>query len=338
MHYSSFLSTEYRINTGKHDKKEILSQMKATNSLHTTANDYALFIKGWLADMKLEGNEILKEAFTPQMSIEHDKWAAKQGLTTEERKKIAWGLGWGLQLNEKGKVECAFHSGDMNEWRALAAFDVPMDKKDKNSENNIEDDGVGKGIVFFANSKNGLILADKIINPDTIELKDGLKYIFDKFGFARKVELDFEDKEFDRICKIITRNELDIPALQEKGLIKITDRKNYGILSIKCEPDCSFYSRVIFNEFETFRKENKLDEKNGSIKILKIENKEEGEKDKILLLTIKIKDPKIYNRFIDKLQKEDILPTSIPTKNTESIESNYKTPTPFSTKLNLNDN
>jgi hypothetical protein len=92
--------------------------------------------------------------------------------------------------NEKGEIVRAFHSGDMNEWRAFVAI---------NLENKT-------GVVYFSNSRNGLILADKIISP-TVDLEDGFKYIFEKYGFARKIEPDWQKKEVERVSKIIATYE-----------------------------------------------------------------------------------------------------------------------------------
>ena len=161
--------------------------MSAANSLHTTPNDYARFVAGWLNDDRL------RDAFISKVSIMNDRWAAGQGLSDEDRKKVAWGLGIGLQIDSHGKSTRAFHSGDMNEWRAFVAIDLA----DKNK----------KGIVYFANSKNGLMLADDIISPN-VELDDGLKYVFQKFGFARKIEPDWQKNEVRRVVDIIETYEL----------------------------------------------------------------------------------------------------------------------------------
>ncbi len=55
----------------------------------------------------------------------------------------------------------AYHSGDMNEWRAWVAM-------------NLEDKSA---IVYFSNSHNGHILADSIIYPE-VEIDNVLNYLF----------------------------------------------------------------------------------------------------------------------------------------------------------------
>ncbi len=95
-----------------------------------------------------------------------------------------------LQGDENGEVTHAFHSGDMNQWRSFAVINI----KEKTD------------IVFFANSKNGLILADQILSS-VGNFKYGLNSIFQKFGFARNLEPGWQDKEIKRVFKIIKENE-----------------------------------------------------------------------------------------------------------------------------------
>ncbi len=304
---TNFLSPEYLDPTVVDEVR--LERMDAANSVHTTANDYALFIANWLTEMALEGNELLSQAFESQISMEADRWASNQGLLEEDRKKIAWSLGFGLQVEVQigGGVKAtrAFHSGDMDNWRAFLAIDLETKK----------------GIVFLSNSPNGLLLTDCIVTPN-VELNDGLKYIFEKYGFARKLEPGWKEKEIDRVCKIIVKNEMDLSNLQEKGLLKIDDNKGLCMLDIKCEKDHSIFNRVIKKEFDKFKEETQLEE-NRHYKI-------EAEADKegnILHLKVNIFDKKLYNKFIDNLNADKLLPASTSALQTSLESSSYKTPT-----------
>ena len=78
-----------------------------------------------------------------------------------------------MQTKKQGEsieVTRAYHTGDMNEYRAIVA----MNLQDKTA------------IVYFANSRNGHILADQIIAPN-VELADGLSAFFQEWGFAREI-------------------------------------------------------------------------------------------------------------------------------------------------------
>lgn len=162
----------------------------ASNSLRTTAADYAKFVVAWMYDE----NEELKKAFHPIYSpidghicnMTEDEWAAGVGVPEEDLKHVAWGLGWGLEIDNEGNAISAYHSGDMNKWRAWVA----MDLKAKTA------------IVYFTNSdnennSNGHILADQILSHK-VELKHSLNYFFKKYGFARKIEDNWQNLEKSR--------------------------------------------------------------------------------------------------------------------------------------------
>lgn len=169
----------------------------AACSLHTTGEDYARFMVGCLKE---------KEMFESIASLsgERDKWAIGQGLTDSDLGHVDWGLGWGLQTNSEGKVTRAFHSGDMNEWRAFVAV-------------NLEDEDNMTGIVYFSNSRNGLVLAEEIVSP-VVELEHGFNYIFQKFGFARKLEPGWKELELARVMEIIRLNEPRIWNMIQESL------------------------------------------------------------------------------------------------------------------------
>ena len=145
--------------------------VKATNSLLTTAKDYASFVK------YIMNNRPLEDPFVPRVFMTEDKGRAgligiaKGKILDADLSHVAWGLGWGLQTDDKGEVMTAYHSGDMNDCRAWVA----MNLNDKTA------------IVYFANSHNGHILADQI-TPTTIEVEHAANYFFNKWGFARNFE------------------------------------------------------------------------------------------------------------------------------------------------------
>lgn len=57
------------------------------------------------------------------------------------------------------------------------------------------------GVVFFANSDNGLALADKIMSQ-TVPLEDGSNYLFRKYGFERDFKEGWQEKERSRFENI----------------------------------------------------------------------------------------------------------------------------------------
>lgn len=171
-------------------KDKNLDELKAENSLNTTAPDYAKFVLKWMNDDTVEYAFKFDEDFTMQM----DPWAVGmkdieddaleiEGIKDGDLDKLGWGLGCGLQKTDKGIT--AFHSGDMNNSRALVAFNL----KDKTA------------LVYFANSANGLALADEITSK-TVELKQGLNYTFQKYGFERNFNSGCKEREQQRFNAI----------------------------------------------------------------------------------------------------------------------------------------
>jgi hypothetical protein len=187
----------------------------------------------------------------------------------------------------------------MDEWRACVAIDLETKK----------------GIVYFSNSKNGNILTDHIINQN-VTLEAALNNFFQKFGFARTVS-DLGENEIKKVIKIITRHELDINELQEKGLVKVTIKQPN--LTITCQPGHSLLTLAIKNEFEDFM--NNQQKKSG--KNLIVEDKED--KQGVASLTISIDDAQLYEQFIAKLNKDNLLPKKIGTPKNPK-DSSYQPP------------
>ena len=164
----------------------------AANSLHTTASDYALFCTAWMNDK----NEALQAAFVPAVFMMKDKVINDKGepscdqVSHDDLKRVAFGLGWELQTDDKGVPTMAYHTGDMNEWRATVA----MNLKDKsvtvyfsNAEIVNKPYTNDKGHTFDNfYTANGHTLQDLIISPNG-ELENGLNY-FRKYKCARTPE------------------------------------------------------------------------------------------------------------------------------------------------------
>lgn len=251
-------------------------KLHPANSLSTTGNDYARFVSHVLND------ETLAFAFENKQSLP-DQWGIGQGLSNEDHKKIAWGLIFGLQKNEQGEVNAAFHSGDMNNNRAFVAIDL------KNK----------KGIVFFANSKDGLMLADDIISRN-VSLDAGLNYIFKKYGFTRKPEPGWQKKEKDGVYRIIACYEVDKNKLVEAKFID----NNVGLRTLFVQHFIA--STAIYNEFEKFKEKNQLEE-NVHYQIDMKKDKEGN------IESVKINIfGKHYEQFIETLETERLLPLKAP--------------------------
>ncbi len=120
------------------------AQASAAASLHTTALDYAKFVR---AILKREGltEAIVREMLKPQIKA-NEKCAVCVERADAGRlsPSISWGLGWGLQKTASG--DFFWHWGDNGNVKSYVAAS----------------DKTKTGIVLFANSANGLSIADEI--------------------------------------------------------------------------------------------------------------------------------------------------------------------------------
>ncbi|VVC75447.1 Beta-lactamase [Aquicella siphonis] len=190
----------------------------APNSLFTTAEDYARFVIAWMND------EELQYAFEPIIPMTKDEWAKGVNIRSENLENLACGMGFELEVNGEGKKPLAYKTGDMNQWRAQVAIDL---------ENKT-------AIVYFSNAKNGHILASQIITP-YVKLEYALDYFSNKYGFAIKIEPDWQKKEkarFEQIGKY-----LDSQSVSSHLQRMITNRNIPGVsVAIKQNNSIESYS------------------------------------------------------------------------------------------------
>jgi tetratricopeptide (TPR) repeat protein len=118
---------------GEAREKRKPNRAHAAATLHTTAGDYARFL---IAVMSAQGltEETIGQILTPQVKVEPDS-----------PDDVHWGLGWGLELAGHGPG--FWHWGDNGPFKAFT-----LSLYDEKS-----------GVVFFANSTNGLALIEPIV-------------------------------------------------------------------------------------------------------------------------------------------------------------------------------
>jgi len=115
----------------------------AAYSLQTTAADYARFVQAALAGTQLDPSTA-KLWLTPVVNVPKGRFESlePEGAAELDR-RVAWGLGWGLEP-EEGTF---FHWGSNDGFTAYA----------------IGSQALGKGLVMFTNGDNGLSLAAAIV-------------------------------------------------------------------------------------------------------------------------------------------------------------------------------
>ena len=117
----------------------------AAASLHTTAEDYARFVAAVVAGRGLRP-ATARALMSPQSRPdERGINTATAAPTGRFAPSLAWGLGWGLE--QEGEAWSLWHWGDNGTTKAYIAVSPRR----------------GIGVVIFANSENGLLLAPPIV-------------------------------------------------------------------------------------------------------------------------------------------------------------------------------
>lgn len=168
------------------ESEETLRPPIAASSLFTTASDFAKLMSAWMND----SSDIMQSAFRPRVQMTRDQWAIARSVDESDLSHVAWGLGIGLELDDTGKAITAFHTGDMNQWRAWVAMDLESKS----------------GTVYCANGQDdrhayGHVLSETIM-PDEIELKHAMNWFYKKYGFARDTSEGWESNEKENMIII----------------------------------------------------------------------------------------------------------------------------------------
>lgn len=221
----------------------------AANTLKTTAEDYALFVQAWMNDEKLQ------YAFKPRIRMTEDPWAIETVLDKEDLEHVAECLGFQLEVDEKGKPLTAFKTGDMGPWRGWVAIDLNEDIKQR------------RATVYFARGPehdgNGHILAETLMSG--YQLKHGLNWFKEKYGFATGLEKDWEASQKERCARGMGYQEKS-PRLPKpgEGITESIDStqtmfQKMGSLSPRPEPKLKqeANSKELIQEVEETIKEDK---------------------------------------------------------------------------------
>ena len=128
---------------------EVLEKYKpdkanAAASLHTTASDFAKFLLALLNGQHISP-EAQKEILSTQQNVDPECSQCRQPNSDPNFRSVSWGLGIGL---EHTKQDYIWHWGDNGNFKAY--FCVSLTN--------------GKGLVYFANSHNGLSIRDRLVS------------------------------------------------------------------------------------------------------------------------------------------------------------------------------
>jgi CubicO group peptidase (beta-lactamase class C family) len=240
MKHSSFLLPEPDVLATTHDEimysKIPLRLCPGNNnhpaaSLHTTASDYALFLEACLK------NELFIEIALkiPQISMEKDQEAIEKKVEKETLQSIHWGLGLALQMStQTGMPELAFHWGHGPGARGFVA--INLDSR--------------SAVVYFANSENGLTIAEDVATPIVGNIKPAIDYLFKKYDYQYYPELE---KRYHSL----TRDEKNLPKKNNR-LKWLYDLKKYQNNPIHIEKNILKEYLGTYGPLEIILKNNSL--------------------------------------------------------------------------------
>lgn len=141
---------------GEEVEKSRPVEANAAASLHTTAGDYGRFLAEVL-DPEHLAPELAREMLTPQVMVESEEiWGGRIEAPPTGR-RLAWGLGWGLELRSGGDVDgevaSIWHWGDNGTFRCFV-LGKPL---------SLPGPEAGDGLVLLTNSYHGLAIAPKVV-------------------------------------------------------------------------------------------------------------------------------------------------------------------------------
>ncbi len=155
----------------------------AAASLHTTAEEYARFVRAWIAGGLL-APETVDMALAPAVRIETERRNDGPEAPRVET-SLAWGLGWGIQEPAPGGggAPIYWHWGDNGPFKAFVALDREG----------------GSGVVYFANGMNGLAPGPALVEGVVGAMAPTFDWLvyerYDAPGFAERLEGSLAESE-----------------------------------------------------------------------------------------------------------------------------------------------
>jgi CubicO group peptidase (beta-lactamase class C family) len=183
---------------GHRQQKHQVREANAASSLHTTAADYARFVTAWMGGEVLSPATV-RTALSPVVGTKGNRGYAWRPW--EIRERIAWGLGWGVQLPEEGQESepIAWHWGDNGAFKAFVAFRPQA----------------GAGVVYFVNAANGLTIGRTIVAAHLDDMRPAFAWTgneaHDAPGFSERI-LGVEAEQEGRYAEAIKAYEAALQA------------------------------------------------------------------------------------------------------------------------------
>jgi CubicO group peptidase (beta-lactamase class C family) len=170
----------------------------AAASLYTTAADYARFVLAWMK-AEIVSPATVRTAVSPVVGMKGNE--THTWRPWEIRDRIAWGLGWGVQLPAPGDEESgpiAWQWGDNGPAKGFVAWRPQT----------------GSGVVYFANGANGLAIGRALVAEHLDDMRPAFAWAgyeaHDAPGYGERL-LAAEAEEDGRYLDAIAAYEKALP-------------------------------------------------------------------------------------------------------------------------------
>jgi len=194
------------------DKWKPKDDPNAASSLHTTAHDYATFLDALLNGKGLKP-QTLREMEKPQIAVNPQCTNCTDREPKELSKSVFWGLGIGIQETADG--ESLWHWGDNGAFKCYAVV-YPKQKF---------------GLVYFANSENGLSIAREVIRTAIGGDQPALRWVkYDSYDstaiqFAKAVREDGAAQAISQFRPALVRGNVSEDAINSTGYRLLAQKK-----------------------------------------------------------------------------------------------------------------
>lgn len=195
------------------------NEPNVASSLQTTARDYAAFLDALLNGKGLKP-ETLREMEKPQIAVNPECTNCTDKEPKELSKSVFWGLGIGIQ--ETGDGEALWHWGDNGAFKAYAVV-YPKQKF---------------GVVYFANSENGLSIAREIIRTAIGGDQPALLWVkYDAYDsaamqFAKAVREEGAAQAIAQFRPALVRGDVSEDSINDTGYRLLHQKKTADAISI----------------------------------------------------------------------------------------------------------
>ena len=184
----------------------------AASSLQTTPRDYAAFLDALLAGKGLK-RSTLREMEKPQVAVNPECTNCTDRVPKELSKSVFWGLGIGIQETAQG--ESLWHWGDNGAFKCYTVV-YPKQKI---------------GVVYFANSENGLSIAAEVVRMAVGGDQPALRWVkYDSYDspamqFAKAVREQGAAPAISQFRPALLRGDISEDSINSTGYRQLSQKK-----------------------------------------------------------------------------------------------------------------